>query len=286
MRKTAIIFDSTAIVNEKLIAKYDISFVSLNLAIDGENHASMSLNEEEFKKNFHTYKSIKSGSPSPYDFEEAINKKFDEGYKEVVVITLSSKISATYSVAQMAVDSLSPERQQHAFVHDSLYGSVGQDALIASLAHVLDQDPSAAELVTALEARVNQNTILFELDDLKHLVRGGRLSTIKYFISKALKIKPLIEYHDGELNVIAQNRNRTKTMDLILNKIDGFTKNFKNVYVNLFSYTPEDNVFKAIHDTIKTRWPHIVLGLTNRIDPVYMTHVGINGYAVSIISFN
>lgn len=286
MRKTAIIFDSTAIVKEELIKKYDISFVSLNLAINDENFVAMELDEQKFREEFNTLRNVKSGSPSPHDFEEAINAKFDKGYKEVVVITLSSKISATYHVATMARDSLSDERKANTYVHDSLYGSIGQDALIASLVYLLDEDPSAEELLTALEARVNQNTILFELNDLKHLFRGGRLNPLKYFISLALKIKPLVEFHKGELKVIGQNRNRRKTIDIILNKIEDFVSNFKNVYINLFSYHSDDNVFVAIHDIIKTRWPQIKLGMTTRIDPVFMTHVGVDGYAVSIISFN
>lgn len=286
MRKTAILFDSTAVIDPVNIEKFDISFVSMNLAINGENFRSMDLDEDKFRQEFLTYKNVKSGSPSPYDFEVVINEKFNQGYEEVVIITLSSKISATYSVAKMAVDTLSDERKAKTFVFDSLYGSVGQDALVASLVNLLEQDPTAAQIMAALESRVNQNTVLFELGDLKHLVKGGRLSMIKYIISMALKIRPLVEFHNGELKVIAQNRNRSKTMDAIFSKIDDFVTKFKHVYINLFSYHPNDNIFVALRDIIKTRWPQIIVNATKRIDPVYMTHVGVDGYAVSIVSFN
>lgn len=286
MRKVAIIFDSTAIINEENIKKYDISFVSLNVAINGENFRSMDLDEEKFKNEFLTYKSVKSGSPSPHDFEEAINRKFDEGYKEVVVITLSSKISATYNVAGMGREALSEERKANTYIHDSLFGSIGQDVLIKSMESLLDKDPSASEIMEALEARLAQNTILFELNDLKHLHKGGRLSTLKYFISMALKIKPLVEFSNGELKVVGQNRNRSKTIEIIMNRIDGFVSEFKNIYVNLFSYHPDDNIFIAVHDIIKKRWPQIELNMTTRIEPIFMTHVGVHGYAVSIVSFN
>ncbi len=286
MRKTAILFDSTAIVCEENIKKYDIGFVSLNVAINGENFRSMDLDENKFREEFLTYKSVKSGSPSPYDFEQAINEKFDAGYKEVVIIALSSKISATFSVAQMVLENLTPERRANTYVHDSLFGSIGQDVLIKSLEPVLDKDPTAKELIEALEARVGQNTILFELNDVKHLHKGGRLSSLKYFISVAFKIKPLVEFAQGELKVVGQNRNRSKTIDIIMNKIDGFVQKFKNVYVNLFSYHPDDNIFIAVHDIIKKRWSQIVLNMTTRIEPIFMTHVGVDGYAVSIVSFN
>jgi len=53
-----------------------------------------------------------------------------------------------------------------------------------------------------------------------------------------------VEFKDGELKVIAQNRSRRKTMDVILGKIDDFVQNFKNVYVGLFTYDKEDKYLK------------------------------------------
>jgi hypothetical protein len=75
-------------------------------------------------------------------------------------------------------------------------------------------------------------------------------------------------------------------MDTIFSKIDDFVTKFKHVYINLFSYHPNDNIFVALRDIIKTRWPQIIVNATKRIDPDYMTHVGVDGYAVSIVSFN
>ncbi len=286
MRKTALIFDSTAIINEEHIKKYDISIVSLNVAIDGVNHRSVDINDEEFRQKFYTFRNLKSGSPSIIDFEDAINKKFDQGYKEVIVIPLSSGLSATYNVALMAKENLSPERQANTYVHESNNASVGMEPLVYSLVELLDTDPSADEILAALDARAPQSRVLFEIDNLKHLFRGGRLNPLKYIIGTALKIKPLVEFKDGELKVIAQNRSRRKTMDIILGRIDEFVQKFKNIYVGLFTYKQDDNIFTAIHDIIKERWPHIRINFTKKICPVFTTHVGVDGYSVAVVSYN
>lgn len=286
MRKTALIFDSTAIIAEEHIEKYDISFVSLNVAIEGVNFRALDINEEEFKNKFYTYKSVKSGSPSVFEFISAINDKFDKGYKEVVVITLSSGLSSTHAVAACAIENLSPERKAKTFLHDSNNASVGIEPLMYSLLELLDKDPSAAELIKALEVRAPQSRVLFEIDNLRHLYRGGRLNPLKYFIGMALKIKPLIEFENGELKVIGQNRSRRKTMDTILGKIDGFVQKFKNVYVGLFTYATDDNIFKAIYGIIKERWPQIKINFTKKICPVFTTHLGIDGYSVAVVSYN
>lgn len=286
MRKTALIFDSTAIIDDEMIAKYDITFVSLNVIIDGESFRALDIDDDEFRTKFHTYKNLKSASPSITDFEDAINAKFDEGYKEVLILPLAGGLSATLSVATMAREHLSEERKANTYVYESLNASVGMDTLMHSLVEVLDTDPSATELIAALDKRTPQNRVLFEIDNLRHLFRGGRLNPLKYILGTALKIKPLVEFKDGELKIIAQNRSRRKTMDIILRKVEDFVQKFKNIYVGFFTYDKEDNIFKAIHDIIKERWPHIKINFSKKICPVFTTHVGIEGYSVAIVSYN
>jgi DNA polymerase-3 subunit beta len=116
------------------------------------------------ERDHHTLKNLKSGSPSILDFEEAINAKFDEGYKEVIVLPLASGLSATFNIAVMAREGLSPERKAATYIHESNNASIGMDLLMHSLVELLDTDPTADELLAALEARAPQNRVLFEID--------------------------------------------------------------------------------------------------------------------------
>lgn len=286
MNKIGYIFDSTAIIDEEIVKKYDISFVSLNLIIEGNEHKANTLDEAKFKNEFLSYKSVKSASPSPHDFEKAIRAKLDKGYEEVIVVTLSSKISATYNTALIARDTLTDEEQARVFVHDSLYGSIGFDALVDSMKDVLASDMSAKEVVSELEKRRPESVVLFELNDLKHLFKGGRLNALKYFFSAALQIKPVVEFRDGVLDVVTKNRSRAKNLEFIYGQIDRFVKNFKHVFVNIFSYDTEDGAYLTLKKTICEKWPQVVLNFTKRICPVFMTHVGVKGYALSVVSYN
>ncbi len=286
MNKVGYILDSTCVVNAEVVKKYDISFVSLNLTIDGDDYRAMDINEDEFRKTFLTYDKVTSASPSPHDFEVAILEKFAQGYEEVLIITISSRLSTTYNVALMALDALPDELQGKVFVHDSLYGSVGFDPLFASLESVISQNPDAKTVIAALEDRREQSYVLFEINDLKHLFQGGRLNFLKYFISVALKIKPLVELKDGVLSVIGKNRNRNKTLDLLFARVDELVKKFNNVFIGLFAYNTEDSAFQKLVTTIKERWQDINVILTERLCPVFMTHVGVEGYALSIVAYN
>ncbi len=285
MYKVGYIFDSTCVIDEKLIAKYDISFVSLNLTIEEEEFKAASLDEDEFRTKFPTYNNVKSASPSPHDFEVALLEKFEKGYEQVVIVTISSKLSTTYNVALMAVDALPAHLQSKVFVHDSLYGSIGFDPLLMSLDSVMEKDPTAEEVVQELVARREHSYVLFEINDLKHLFKGGRLNFLKYFISVALKIKPLVELKDGVLSVIGKNRNRNKTLDQLFEKIEGLKTKFSNVFIGLFAYNTEDSAYQKLASTIKERWTDIQITITKRICPVFMTHVGVEGYALSIVAY-
>lgn len=286
MFKVGYIFDSTAIINEKLIKKYNIAFVSLNVMIDDKEFKSLELNETQFKEDFDTFTNVKSASPSPHEFEVAILEKFKEGYEQVVIITLSSKLSTTHDVALLAVNDLPAEYKDRVFVHDSLLGSIGMEPLVASLDNVMEKDPDATVIIDELLKRRPQSVVLFEINDLKHLFRGGRLSILKYFISLALKIKPLVGFIDGKLTVIGKNRNRNKTLDILFNHIEQIKQSFKHVFVGLFSYNTEDSAFLKLRSTISERWPDVTIIETTRICPVYMTHVGIEGYALSVVAYN
>lgn len=286
MYKIGYIFDSTAIIQKELIEKYDITFVSLNISADEKEFKALEIDEEQFKKDFDSYSNIKSASPNPYDFEVAIMEKFKKGYEQVVIVTLSSKISTTYDVALLAINDIPSEYRDKVFVHDSLLGSIGMDPLVTSMDDVMAKDPDAIVIIEEFEKRRPNSAVLFEINDLKHLFKGGRLSILKYFISVALKIKPLVAFRGGKLSVIGKNRNRNKTLDILFEHIEELKEKFKNVFVGLFSYDPEDSAHKKLYKTITERWPSVKIVITTRICPVYMTHVGIEGYALSVVAFD
>lgn len=286
MYKIGYIFDSTAIIKKELIEKYDISFVSLNISADEKEYKALEIDEDQFKKDFDSYSNIKSASPSPHDFEVAIMEKIEKGYEQIVIVTLSSKISTTYDVALLAINDIPSEYRDKVFVHDSLLGSIGMDPLVSSMDEVMAKDPDATVIIEEFEKRRPNSAVLFEINDLKHLFKGGRLSILKYFISVALKIKPLVAFRGGKLSVIGKNRNRNKTLDILFEHIDELKTKFKNVFVGLFSYDTEDSAYKKLYKTIKERWPAVKIINTTRICPVFMTHVGIEGYALSVVAFD
>ena len=286
MNKVGFIFDSTAIIPPEKVEKYGFESVSLYLDIDGNSQLSTSINEAEFLANFSSYNSLKSASPSPQAFVDAYERQFAKGFQQIIVLPLSSKLSATHDVALIARGMLDEDKQKNIVVLDTLVCSLGFDSLMHSLYEYLDQDLGVEDLSRIIMEHAEHSSILFEINDLKHLHRGGRLKRISLIVGEILKIKPLIEFSDGILKVVAKNRNRGKNIEFIVDKIRQLSRNFKLVYVNYFSFKVEDPAVILILEKLRAEFKNVVINFTDHICPVYISHVGNSGYAIAITAHN
>lgn len=286
MNKVGLIFDSTAVIPQDKFEKYGFEAVSLYLDIDGHSQLSTSINEEEFLANFDSFHSLKSASPSPQAFVDAYEKQFAKGFEKILVLPLSSKLSATHDVAVIARGLLDEEKQSRVVILDTLICSLGFDSFMHSMYEELDKDLDIDTLSKVAMDHAENSLILFEINDLKHLYRGGRLKKISLIVGEILKIKPLIEFSEGVLKVAAKNRNRNKTIEYIVDKIRQLSHNFKKVYVNYFSFKLEDPAVNIILEKIQAEFNNVILNFTNRICPVYISHVGNSGYAIAITAHN
>lgn len=286
MNKVGLIFDSTAIIPQEKIEKYGFEQVSLYLDIDGKSQLSTDIDEAEFLANFATFHSLKSSSPSPQAFVDAYEKQFAKGFEKILVLPLSSKLSATHDVALIARGLLDEEKQERVVVLDTLVCSLGFDSLMHSLYPVLDKDLDIEELSKIIMEHAENSSILFEINDLKHLYRGGRLKKITLIVGEILKIKPLIEFSEGVLKIAAKNRNRNKNIEHIVDKIRKLSSDFQKVYVNYFSFKLDDAAVQIIRDKIAKEFINVIVNFTNRICPVYVSHVGNSGYAIAMTAHN
>lgn len=286
MNKVGFVFDSSAIVPEEMAKKYGFEVVSLYLNIDGKSHLSTDIDEADFIANFDTFSSLKSASPSPQAFVDAYERLFAKGHKQIIVLPLSSKLSATHDVAVIAKDMLDEDKRKNVFVLDTLNSSLGFDAFMHSMAPLLEQDLDAEELSKIIMERSKNAMVLFEINDLKFLYRGGRLKKISLIVGEILKIKPIIEFSHGTLKVAAKNRNRNKNIEHILNEIKRVCMNFKEVYVNYFSFKVDEPAIEIIKNKITSEFKNVTLNVTKRICPVYISHVGTSGYAIAIAANN
>lgn len=221
MNDLKIVCDSLADVPENLIKRYDIEVIPLTIRIndveykDGEN-----LSNEEFYKLIKEYKEIPKTSQATYiQFKEIFEKYINQG-KKILYISGSSKVTGTYQSAMITKNDL--EGEIHIF--DSLNLSYGCGAQVVTACEMNEEGKSIDDIIKKLEEIRDNILVLFAVDNLDYLKKGGRLSASKAAIGSMLSIKPILQMQDGFIVHIDQARGHKKVISKMIDMAKEFVK--------------------------------------------------------------
>ena len=152
---------------------------------------------------------------TPYKYEEVFEKLTANG-DQLIVITLSSKISGTYQNAKNTAEKFKGK----VFVIDSLNACIGQ-RLITQYALKLSQEGlSAEEIVEKVETAKTRVRLIAMIDTLKYLKKGGRISAAAAAIGGLVNLKPMISVIDGEVKVVGKTIGAKKAMQFINKEVE------------------------------------------------------------------
>lgn len=152
---------------------------------------------------------------TPYKYEEVFEKLTANG-DQLIVITLSSKISGTYQNAKNTAEKFKGK----VFVIDSLNACIGQ-RLITQYALKLSQEGlSAEEIVEKVENAKTRVRLIAMIDTLKYLKKGGRISAAAAAIGGLVNLKPMISVIDGEVKVVGKTIGAKKAMQFINKEVE------------------------------------------------------------------
>ncbi|MEJ5199196.1 MAG: DegV family protein, partial [Anaerolineae bacterium] len=146
---------------------------------------------------------------TPADFEPLFRSLTEAG-DEVIAIVLSAKLSRTYESALVARESLPGMPID---VVDSKSISVGLGLLVEKAVEMATAGASRAEIVARLEDMREKIRILFTLQTLEYLQRGGRIGKAQAFVGTLLQFKPMLSITDGEVHPAARVRSMSKALE-------------------------------------------------------------------------
>jgi DegV family protein with EDD domain len=205
--KNHIIIDSACDLTSELIAGEDISMdcVPINLNVEGKLYVDdETLDIEAYLQLMDASKeSVKTSAPSPESFLE----KFKKG-KNIFVVTLSSKLSATYQSAMLAKE-LYLEQYEEKFIHvfDSLTSSVGEAVIVMKIAELLKKGVGNTEVVEQINQFMKDSKTYLILDKFDNLVKTGRIKAHIAKLASVLNIKPICGSDgQGEIKMIGKAR--------------------------------------------------------------------------------
>ncbi len=242
-----IMVDSATDFTQQQAKDLGLLFVPISVTFDGEEYLDgVNLFATEF------YKKLESCSLMPqtslineYRWSEAFEESTKDG-SELIVITISSKLSGTY---QTAVDA-SKKFNGKVFVVDSMNATCGEGILAKYALKLRDEGKTAQEIFNILNDKKKDICVYAVIDTLKYLKKGGRISTATAIIGTTLSIKPIIGVIDGEVKMIGKaigNKKGNLTLNEIIQNKGGI--DFDMPWCYLWSGNDKSNIEKYIKDS-------------------------------------
>lgn len=156
-----------------------------------------------------------TGQVNPYAFEQAIAQAREAG-EEVVVITLSGKLSGTNASAMTAAAAF----EDGVYVVDSKSVTVGERILVDYALRLVGEGLGAADIACALEQAREDIHVVGLLDTLEFLRRGGRIPASAAALGKLLSIKPVITITDGAVELLGKARGSKNGRNLLTQQVE------------------------------------------------------------------
>ncbi len=208
--KLAVITDSSAYLSTETLQREDLFVLDIPVNIDGEEYVEgINLTAEEFYQKMAQASELpKTSQPSIAKLDEILTSLKEQGYTHALGLFLSSGISGFYQNIQYMVDDY--EGLTIAFP-DTLITSAPLGIMVESVFNWRDQGDDFASIQDKLAIQISRTSAFIMVDDLDHLVKGGRLSNGAAILGNLLSIKPILYFNDqGVIEVYEKVRTEKK----------------------------------------------------------------------------
>ena len=211
-----IVTDSSCDLPQEMADALGITIVPLSVRFgDTEYIDRTTITTDEFwKKCAESAVLPETAAPSPGQFETAFTDLADAGASAVVVIALSSSLSATMQSAEIAAKGVAGRVDVR--IVDSRSASMGLGLTVLDCAEAARKGASADEVVALANSLIPHTHLFGALDTLENLKKGGRIGGAKAMLATALSIKPLIEIRGGLVEEAGKQRTRSKALAFLI----------------------------------------------------------------------
>lgn len=219
--KVAVVTDSTAYIPKDLTEKYNITVAPQVLIWGEENFLDgVDIQPVEFYKRLKTAKIMPTTSQvSPASLKSIYSDLYKEGY-DILTVLVSNKLSGTIASAHQAKDMV-PDAQIEIVDSNSVAMALGFLALEA--AKIAKDGANLEECKKYVENSLVKTGLVFAVDTLEFLHRGGRIGGGSRFIGSALNIKPILEIQDGKIEALERVRTRRKSLRRLIELVEART---------------------------------------------------------------
>jgi DegV family protein with EDD domain len=272
-----IITDTLSDVTFDLAAKLDVTVIPLYVRFGEEMYRDrVDITCEDFYRRLVNEPRLPSTTqPSPNDFLE-IYKKLAEETDEILVITVSSKMSGTFQSATQAKELMKGKAKIE--IIDSLQVAMGEGLIVIATAKAVKKGANLAEAAKVVRSAQSRIHLVTYFDTLKYLAKGGRIGKAQGLLGSMLSVKPLLTIREGEMAPLTRVRSLSAGLDAMYN--------FAAAVLNIEEMAMEYATTQADADKLVNRLDKIYPKekiYRSVISPVVGTYSGPNAMALTVL---
>ena len=233
-----IVTDSSADIPPPLASELGFEIVPLLTHIGEQTYrAGLDISNEQFYAALQEGdQPIRTSAPAPVVFEQLYRKLALE-YDYIFSIHLSSRLGGVYRAAVQARSKL-PASLTRIEVIDSKLASMGLGWVAIAAARAARDGMPPNEIALLINALIQHTHIVFFVDNIEYLEKGGRLQVPSAVLGSMQRTKPLLILDEGDIVPYERTRTRAKAIEGLYT----FVEDFPNVQevIALYATTPED----------------------------------------------
>jgi DegV family protein with EDD domain len=266
---TAIVLDSTADFPDAPERFPNWRVVPLYVRFGADSYRDyVDIGPAEFYERLRTAEELPTTSqPTPQDFRAAYDQL--AAYERVFAFTVSAKLSGTYESARQAAS----ETGDRVRVIDTETASAAIAMLALAVQRRLDRGTSDEELDRLVDRFKRESGLIFTLDTLEFLARGGRIGRAAGWAGQLLNIKPILTLSEGEVLPLKRVRGNRKAIHEFAEAFRTETSDEPGLRVGI-AHAEAPQRLAALERLVRDVRPKAEIEVATTLGPVVGTHAG------------
>jgi len=268
---TAVVLDSTADLPEAPERYRNFRVVPLYVLFGDESVKDyVEITPDRFYERLQTEAELPTTSqPTPGDFLATFEELAPQ-YERIIALTISSTLSGTYGSAQTAAEMLSGDKVR---VIDSGTVSASLGLLAIGVQHRLERGTTDEEIDAFVDYYQREHHLLFTVNTLEYLAKGGRIGRAAAFAGNLLNVKPILAIRDGEVIPLKKVRGNHKAFAEFREQFVSTTTDSPNLKVGI-AHAAAPERLQALRELVEHERPHAQIEIATTLGAVVGTHAG------------
>ncbi len=272
MNKIAIVVDSGCNVPVDYVKEKGIYVIPLRLHYhDREYLDGVDIDPAE------VYRSLQDEIPTTsLPTGDDVIRLFDQikadGFTEVLCITISSNLSGTNNIFRLLINDI---EDMNIRLIDTKNIAIGSGFLALVAQECIEKGYTLDETYEKVSANVKNSKVLFCVDTLEYLRKGGRIGLVSGFIGEKLNLKPVITCNDdGVYYTAAKSKGKKNAVKKIVDLVCEFINESESYQLCISNGGADNKELQDFHAYVLERLPNATTVYTTDISPTLGVHTG------------